>query len=249
MALSPVRSRSAALAERIETAIQQGRLAAGARLGTKDELRRDYGVAYGTLNEALRILQQRGYVQSRSGPGGGLFASKPRVVERLGSLLLGFQEEATYADCAAVRRALGKRLIVAAAEARTERDVAELRAILDVMRDAMDDDVVYPLEVRRFHRRVAAIARNRVLAGLYEVLQEVRELQRGGRHDALEMRRRHFLVHREIAEAIASGSTVRAMRAAEVHEGVYRTVHSKAPVAKKRRVGKKKLRAARPASR
>lgn len=218
------------LAERIETEILQGRLPAGTRLGTKEELRRDYGVAYGTLNEALRMLQQRGYVQSRSGPGGGLFASTPQVADRLGTMLLGFKGDATYAECAVIRRALGKRLIVEAARARTARDAAELRAIVAAMEAALADDLAYPLEVRRFHRRVAEIARNRVLANLYESLQEVRELQRGVRTEANEDRERHIAVHREIAEAIAAGSPERALRAAELHEGFYRTVHSDAPI-------------------
>jgi DNA-binding FadR family transcriptional regulator len=98
------------------------------------------------------------------------------------------------------------------------------------MEAALADDLAYPLEVRRFHRRVAEIARNRVLANLYESLQEVRELQRGVRTEANEDRERHIAVHREIAEAIAAGSPERALRAAELHEGFYRTVHSDAPI-------------------
>ena len=70
-------SRAAVLADQIEAAIVEGDIPPGSRLGTKEDLRRRYDVAYGTLNEALRILQQRGYVMSRTGPGGGLFASLP----------------------------------------------------------------------------------------------------------------------------------------------------------------------------
>jgi len=52
-----VTSRAAVLADHIEAAIADGAIATGSRLGTKEELRRTYDVAYGTLNEALRILQ------------------------------------------------------------------------------------------------------------------------------------------------------------------------------------------------
>ena len=55
-------SRAAVLADHIEAAIADGAIPPGARLGTKEELRRSHDVAYGTLNEALRILHQRGYV-------------------------------------------------------------------------------------------------------------------------------------------------------------------------------------------
>jgi DNA-binding FadR family transcriptional regulator len=42
--------------------------APGDRLGTKEELRNDCGVAVGTFNEALRMVQARGLVTVRSGP-------------------------------------------------------------------------------------------------------------------------------------------------------------------------------------
>src|SRR5471030_1394688 len=96
-------SRAASLADEIETKIVQGTIRTGARLGTKDDLRLRFDVAYGTLNEALRILQQRGFVRSRTGPGGGLFASTPTASLRLSQLLSGFPEGGTLADCAAVR--------------------------------------------------------------------------------------------------------------------------------------------------
>src|SRR5271169_6065326 len=119
-------SRAASLAEEIEGAIVRGDVALGSRLGTKDELRRRYFVAYGTLNEALRILQQRGYVTSRTGPGGGLFASVPSASLRLSHLILGFREGGTMADCAAVRRALEPSVAVDAARSRTRTDVGAL---------------------------------------------------------------------------------------------------------------------------
>ena len=93
-------SRAASLADEIEAAIVAGDIASGDRLGTKDDLRRRYDVAYGTLNEALRILQQRGYVTSRTGPGGGLFATIPTSSDRLRHLLSGFPEGGSLRDCA-----------------------------------------------------------------------------------------------------------------------------------------------------
>ncbi len=219
-------SRSVQLADQIETAILRGKIPVGSRLGTKEQLRHGFDCAYGTLNEALRMLQQRGYVVSRSGPGGGLFASAPAVSDRIGRLLLGFSDEATFADCAAVRRALGKRVIVEAAGARTERDVEDLRAIVAAMEAAIDDDEAYSIENRRFHRKLADCVNNRVLANLYTALMEVRELQRGLPDGTGIGRERNCEVHQEVAEAIASGSRSRATRAAELHERSYRSVHS-----------------------
>ena len=50
-------SRAATLADEIEEAIVTGKTPSGERLGTKDDLRRRYDVAYGTLNETLRRIR------------------------------------------------------------------------------------------------------------------------------------------------------------------------------------------------
>src|SRR5579875_2196190 len=117
-------SRAATLADEIEASIVSGEIPTGHRLGTKDDLRQRYDVAYGTLNEALRILQQRGYVTSRTGPGGGLFASIPTASTRLRHLLSGFPEGGTLKDCAEVRHALEEAITVDATRSRTAADVA-----------------------------------------------------------------------------------------------------------------------------
>src|SRR3982074_61502 len=115
-----------------------GAIPGGTRLGTKDDLRRRYDVAYGTLNETLRILQQRGYVSSRTGPGGGLFASIPTSSDRLRHLLSGFPEGGTLRECAEVRHALEEAVTPDATRSRTRADIADLRRILKRMEAALD---------------------------------------------------------------------------------------------------------------
>src|SRR5687767_13449581 len=85
-------SRAEIVARRLEAAIADGTIAVGERLGTKEDLRRRYNVAAGTLNEAIRLLQIRGLVEARPGPGGGLFAAAPSAKARLSHLVLGFAE-------------------------------------------------------------------------------------------------------------------------------------------------------------
>ena len=57
----------------------------GARLGTKVQLREMCEVSVGTFNEAVKLAQSRGYVTSRPGPGGGIFAAEPSAMVRLGT--------------------------------------------------------------------------------------------------------------------------------------------------------------------
>ena len=69
-------SRAEELARGIEDDIAAGVLSTGDRLGTKDDLRQRFNVAVATLNEAIKLLESRGLVEARSGPGGGVFVSE-----------------------------------------------------------------------------------------------------------------------------------------------------------------------------
>jgi DNA-binding FadR family transcriptional regulator len=222
------RSRAAALADEIEAAIVAGEIASGERLGTKDDLRRRFDVAYGTLNEALRILQQRGYVTSRTGPGGGLFATIPTSSDRLRHLLSGVPEGGTLRDCAEVRHALEEAVTVDATRARSRGDVADLRRILKHMAAvAPADGTAYLHENWRLHRRIAECCKNRVLANLYITLLDANEPGPGvavpDRHRAADAQE-NLIAHTDLVDAIASGSRERARRAVAAHEAFFAPV-------------------------
>lgn len=53
----------------------------GMRLGSKSELAERLGVAPGTLNQATRLLQNRGSLELRPGPGGG-FSWRRRILSK-----------------------------------------------------------------------------------------------------------------------------------------------------------------------
>ena len=70
-------SRAEALAREVEEEIAAGILSTGDRLGTKDDLRLRFNVAVATVNEAIKLLDARGLVEARPGPGGGVFVASP----------------------------------------------------------------------------------------------------------------------------------------------------------------------------
>ncbi|MFH8559453.1 hypothetical protein [Streptomyces sp. NPDC017988] len=76
--------RIAALAEAAEP---------GARLGTKEALRALCSVSVGTFNESLRLLQARGQVTMRPGPGGGVFVAAQSPMARLGNSVLALDAQ------------------------------------------------------------------------------------------------------------------------------------------------------------
>src|SRR3954466_13291142 len=121
--------RAEAVARDLEAEILGGGLAPGDRLGTKDDLRHRCGVAVATVNEAVRLLETRGLIEARPGPGGGVFvaASSVRAALQRGNLAATWGA-ARIAHCLAVRNGLEPLVCGEAARNRTREDVSELRA-------------------------------------------------------------------------------------------------------------------------
>ncbi|MDJ0105520.1 FCD domain-containing protein [Rhodococcus erythropolis] len=150
----------------------------GTRLGTKRELQEQCGVAKGTFNEALRILQARGVITVRSGPGGGLFAATPTPLARLGNSLLALDSDgADVADAVRIRDALDPLLIDDALENSSAADITRMRATLNAMQTAIDDDK--PTEFVKanwdLHGVIAGISPNLILKSVYLSLLELIE--------------------------------------------------------------------------
>lgn len=150
----------------------------GERLGTKDELRAACGVSVGTFNEALRMVQARGLVTVRSGPGGGLFASRQSPMVRLGNSMLALGDEAaSVADAFRLRHALDPLLVEDALEHASAHDIAALRAELEQMKVAAGDgdSAGFVRANWALHARIADISPSAMLRSFYLNLLEITE--------------------------------------------------------------------------
>jgi DNA-binding FadR family transcriptional regulator len=169
-------SRAEAIAHQLELQVTEGSLQSGDRLGTKAELRRRFGVAVATVNEAIRLLEMRGYVEARPGPGGGVFVAAPSARLRLGRLVLGFQWEGTsVSDRMEVREALEPLVCREAARGRRPGDVRALQGILARMERRVDRGAGYRRLHWSLHRRLARACRNGPLRSFYLLLLDVLE--------------------------------------------------------------------------
>ncbi|MGO1053432.1 FadR/GntR family transcriptional regulator [Crossiella sp. CA198] len=165
----PVRSGNAfeEAVERILQAIKLGVVGPGERLPAERDLAVRLGVSRMTLREAIRALQQSGYVESRRGRFGGTFVvsraeDAPRGKARLRKLVVGmgsvgledtltFREVLeTGAACAAATRGL------------PEPERALLRAVHEQVRTATPE--TYRHLDSRFHLAIAQITGSPSLA-------------------------------------------------------------------------------------
>ncbi|MFG3101920.1 FadR/GntR family transcriptional regulator [Streptomyces sp. NPDC048182] len=197
----------------------------GSRLGTKEELRTLCGVSVGTFNEALRLLQARGLVTVKPGPGGGLFSAEQSPMVRLGNSVLALDAGANdVAEAVRIRDALDPLLIEDALWHASPADIAGLRDHITAMAGAVAaaDPVAFVHANWRLHAAIAAISPNALLGSLYTHLLDLIEshtltvLPAGEQPLGEYVAHRHAL-HRDLVDALDRRDREEALRLIHEH--------------------------------
>src|ERR1700679_3832032 len=202
-------SRAEAAAHAVEERIAAAGLQPGTRLGTRTELRELLAVAPSTVSETIKLLEARGRVVTRTGPGGGVFVAEPSVGLRLARSMMqvsGSEIEVAYA--LEVRDALESAVIVSAAEAaRPPAELVGMHQAMQALRDATETAEFYRRNLE-FHAQVADLCLNPILRTIYGSLLDVvqardpkLELLPG--QNASKLRTQRTKVHQDVADAIA----------------------------------------------
>ncbi|WP_246281825.1 FadR/GntR family transcriptional regulator [Fodinicola acaciae] len=195
----------------------------GARLGTKEDLRVHCGVSVGTLNEALRLLQARGLVTVRPGPGGGLFAAEQSPMVRLGNSVLALDTgQASVAEAVRIRDALEPLLVEDAMWHASPADIAAMKAkVADMAAAAQALDATAFLHANwSLHARIAAVSPHPILRSLYTSLLDLIESHTLGALPATgdpEYLAGRLVLHADLVEAIAARDSAAAVRLVAQH--------------------------------
>ncbi|WP_189155601.1 FadR/GntR family transcriptional regulator [Lentzea pudingi] len=157
------------IAADLETEILARRLDSGARFALRTELIERFAVSANAMNEALRILRERGVVTVKPGVQGGVFIAQPPPQVRLGVIDLWFRGLSVDAvDLFEARSVLEDGFAAVAAERATPEDARDLEWALEELRDRKQDPRLYLEANMRFHGVIARAARVPVLANVYE---------------------------------------------------------------------------------
>jgi DNA-binding FadR family transcriptional regulator len=216
--LPPRVSRAASVARELEASIESDGRRPGERIATKVELRERYGVAVATINEAVRLLETRGVIEARPGPGGGIFVARAAVRIAMMHTVLGFPSASTsYREYLTVRDALEPLICRDAALRHDAVDIAALEAIVDRMERHVGDPGAYFACNWELHRRLARITPNAPLRGIYLTLVEYLEAMLAeaviDEFDGAAA----VAIHRELVAAVASGPGPRLEAAIAAH--------------------------------
>jgi DNA-binding FadR family transcriptional regulator len=226
--LGPVRAGNAfeETVERLLTVIKLGVVGPGEKFPAERDLAVLLGVSRITLREAIRALQQAGYVESRRGRFGGTFVTYTRPAPSRGELRrIAREDDGRIADALTFRMAIetgAAQVLAQSGLARSRPGVADggngrdvLLARLASVNSAAPDD--YRRMDTLFHLAIAELTGSSLLAAacadarmrLNDLLNAIPVLQRNIDHTAAQ--------HTEIVDAILAGDTGRAQRAVAEH--------------------------------
>ena len=203
------------IVRRLGEAIGSGVLSPGEKLPPEPRLAAQFGVAPMTLRQALGVLRQAGFVETRRGRNGGSFvcADPPGALEEP-ALEVNRNQLRDLTDW---RRAVSGEAAALAAGRATPAQVRTLRRLAAVVELAVGDFPAFRLADARFHLAIAeASASARLVAAETQVQTELGEILRLTPGAAL-ARRTSQAGHQPLVDAIAAGDPAAARDAMQAH--------------------------------
>jgi GntR family uxuAB operon transcriptional repressor len=199
METAPARMNSSDVASALRTEIETMRYLPRDRLPPERSLAERFGVARGTVREALKRLEDAGFVQRRAGSG-------TYVSDTLKSETQSIIQSTSPLELMDARSALEPQNVRLAVLNATANDIAALERILIDCEAASNDIAAYAQADDQLHFALAKCARNSLLIWMYERVNEVRSQPQWARMRELtlsaEMIRLYNQQHRAIFEAI-----------------------------------------------
>lgn len=164
------------IARKLVREIRRRRLRPGTQLAAEHRMVAEFGVARGTIREALRFLELQGALRIKAGPGGGPVVSVPGADHLASVLSLHLQfADASFRSVVDARCSIYPVLAGEAAVNAGREDVSTLHESIGRMHAGLLDPDLFTEEARRFMSLVAAASGNRVLALLVDALHRMSE--------------------------------------------------------------------------
>ena len=237
------RSRPVLVADAIKQLVVDQGLSAGDRLPGEADLIAQFGMAKGTIREAMRILEAQGLIETRTGPGGGSFVRQ--VSQERARALLGnyfYFKDITIADIYDLRRVLEPELAAQLAGRLPESVLQQLErdiALYASPPTTLEEERRHQVQSLRFHARLARYAENALLGFVIDFMATMLSDITVSRHlyDPPNQRlwSRGLACQAELVRALRAGDAVRARQVMTEHMDMARDymLRQEAEVAKR----------------
>ncbi len=202
------------IAGAIRRQIISARYALNERLPPERTLAEQYGVARGTVREALRQLEDMGLVRRRAGSGSYVIWEEDRQAPSI-------VETTRPIELIDARFALEPHMARLAVLHATEADIARAESHLATMESCGGDAEIFADADEKFHLALAECSRNPMLVWFMSKVHEVRSHAQWARMRTLTLREEIIEAyneeHRAIVAAIRSRDAEAAAAAVKVH--------------------------------
>ena len=163
--------------EQIQDAILNGNLKPGDILPSEMKLKEMFDTSRGTIREALRVLEQKGLVNIRTGVGGGAVVKALETENITESLSLFVQtQNISFDHLAEFREAIEGTVTALAAERAREKDIRKLKAILNDARLLLKNKKAGLEDFSRIdgqlHIAIAEIAGNPIFTAVLKMVHD-----------------------------------------------------------------------------
>lgn len=163
--------------DQIQDAILDGRLTAGEKLPAERKLKDMFQTSRGTLREALRVLEQKGLIEIKTGTNGGAIIkslSSNKVSESLDLLIRS--QKVSLQDLAEFREGVEGTVTGLAAMRATKEDHETLRKILIEAKNILNDENInwdnFINNDNDFHWKLAQIAGNPIYKSILKTVHD-----------------------------------------------------------------------------
>lgn len=209
----PYRIGARDIAVHVRRQIIGGELLQGERLPPERAFAGQFGVSRGTVRDALRRLEARGFVEKRPGSGTYVTYSDAETVS--------IAQSTSPLELIDTRHALEPQIVRFAVLNATEQALVKAESALEIMERSEHDADAFSLNDEAFHFALAECTRNAMLIWITKRVSEVRKNAEWARMRHLtlsaEMIRRYNVQHREIFESVRQRDAERGARVMRTH--------------------------------
>jgi GntR family transcriptional repressor for pyruvate dehydrogenase complex len=207
------------IVEQVERSILDGQLKPGDQLPPERDLAGQFGVSRTAIREAMKVLREKGLVESQHGRGTFVTDSTSQVirhsVDRMMTMKMNQPEAAAY--LIEVRELLEPEIARLAASRAEDKDIAAMREAFEAMDRAGSNADAFIEADLDFHLALAEAAGNPLILALIDsIVALLREHRTRIFHVAGGPARGQFH-HRRILEAVAQHNADAARNAMEAH--------------------------------
>ena len=208
------------ISDEIKALVINGHLKPGDKLPSETEIARQFNVGRQTIRDAMRVLEQAGFIAIERGGTGGPYI-RDTVLSNLASLFLdAFKLRKTSLDEFRVARMELERLVFVYAMRNMDRsDIDSLQENLSRANEKLRHGVVAFDENMEFHKIIARASKNYLFVIVTEAVCTIHSdfFIKIAKEDVLALSRRTARAHQVVVDALVAGKAEEALALFEKH--------------------------------